>query len=67
LTKYYLRFSVLMLDYILIYCYKCLKMTRHENTLFEEGELGRGDGNALTWGKPGALSNRSSRNGTIAA
>jgi hypothetical protein len=67
LTKNFLRFSVLTLDYIFIYCYKCLKMTRHENTLFEEGEHGRGDGHALTWGKPGALSDRSSKNGTIAA
>jgi len=67
LTKKYLTLSVLTLDYIFIYCYKCLKMTRRENTLFEEGETERGDGDALTWGTPGALSNRSSKNGTIAA
>ena len=37
------------LDYIFFYCYKCLKMIRRENTLFEEGSMGRGDGDALTW------------------
>lgn len=40
--KNYLKFSVLTLDYIFFYCYKCLKMTRRENTLFEEGSWGAG-------------------------
>jgi hypothetical protein len=42
-------------------------MTRHETTLFEEGELGAKTVHACDVGKPGVLSNKELKNGTIAA